>query len=193
MSSNNKIQIGAVSRAKPGERECGDHFVIVENIDNYVIAVADGLGHGPDAAVASQAACKYISENSSKDLKKLVLDCSQAISNSRGTALIIIRINTVDHEMTYVGIGNVEMQSISQESIRPVNIPGIVGRHINRRVRTSTYKLNKGDILTIFTDGISRRFHLDEYSGLDAQTLAETILEKHSKDHDDATCITIRY
>jgi len=121
------------------------------------------------------------------------MGCSQTISHSRGTAIIIIRINTVSHEMTYIGVGNVEMQSISQGSIRPVNIPGIVGRRINRRVRTSSYKLNKGDILTIFTDGISSHFDLEEYSGLDAQTLAETILVKHSKDHDDATCVTIRY
>jgi len=193
MSDTKEIQIGAVSRPKPGEIECGDHYVIVENGDEYIIAVADGLGHGPDAAVASQAACKYISENSSEGLKKMLLGCSQAISHSRGAALIIIRINTASHELSYIGIGNVEMQSVSQESIRPVNVPGIVGRQINRSLYMSSHQLNKGDILAIFTDGISGRFGLKEYSKLDAQALAETILEKHSKDHDDATCVTIRY
>ncbi len=186
------MQIGSVSRPKPGERECGDQFVVIENCDKMVVAVVDGLGHGPKAAVAAIAACDFVKENAFVGLEKLISDCSRAISSTRGVALTLLRIDTENHELTYAGIGNVEMHSISKLGVRPVNLPGIVGGRI-RRIQEMSYTLSPGDVLAIFTDGISNRFSLEKYSKLEAQAMAEAIFEEHAKDHDDATCVTIRY
>ena len=46
----------AVRQAAPGETVCGDAWAVVQDDHRAAIIVADGLGHGPLAAEASQAA-----------------------------------------------------------------------------------------------------------------------------------------
>src|SRR3569832_2914215 len=53
-------QIGAVSIALPGEEICGDAWVASGRPGCLNALVADGLGHGPSAAEASQTAAGLI-------------------------------------------------------------------------------------------------------------------------------------
>jgi serine/threonine protein phosphatase PrpC len=46
--------------------------------------------------------------------------------------------------------------------------------------------------MVLFSDGISNRFDLEEFSTSPAQDLAEAILAKHGKLIDDATCVVIK-
>ena len=81
---------------------------------------------------------------------------------------------------------------MSVNSIRPVCTPGIIGRPI-RKVVEFSYELASGDLIAIYSDGISSRFDLKEYRTLPAQECADLILRNHGKYHDDATVLTIRY
>ncbi len=51
-------RIGAVSVPKPGEEVCGDSWAASAGSDETTLMVADGLGHGPDAAEASVEAVR---------------------------------------------------------------------------------------------------------------------------------------
>ena len=186
------MQIEGISRPRVGERVCGDHYEVIPWGEEILIAVADGLGHGPEAAQAAQAACLFVKENAGEKLESLMLKCNRAITHTRGVALTIIRINPEVHSLAYIGVGNVEMQSLSQEPIRPINIPGIVGSKI-RRVQETRHVLTPGDLLAVFTDGISNRFQLEKYRRQELKTIARTILEEHGKAHDDATCVIVAY
>ena len=42
------------------EEECGDQFLILDLPEYSLFAVADGLGHGPEAALASKTAIETI-------------------------------------------------------------------------------------------------------------------------------------
>lgn len=54
------MQFGVVNRALKGQKLCGDAYFIKEFENRIFIAVIDGLGHGPDAAAASNAAVEHI-------------------------------------------------------------------------------------------------------------------------------------
>ena len=47
--------------------------------------------------------------------------------------------------------------------------------------------------IALCSDGISSRLHFDEYVHLEPQEIADAIMEQHGKDHDDATCLVMRY
>jgi hypothetical protein len=189
------MEIGASSRPKVGEIVCGDQHLVIQN-HVTVIAVADGLGHGPQAKEASVAALESIRQSHAEglcSLEEIIRRCDRAIAHSRGAALTVLRIDPQTHELAYAGIGNVEMQSICRQPVRPPNLPGIVGVRI-RRVNETKHPLFPGDLLAVYTDGISGRFQLDRHRQLASpQLMADAILAEHGKDHDDATCLVIRY
>lgn len=186
------MDIAVASRPKPCETECGDQCAIIENGGDMLIVVADGLGHGCEAAKAAKAACDFVRANAGDELDHMIIACSKAITNTRGVAMSLLRIQPTNHQMVYVGVGNVEMRSLTQQAITPVNTPGIVGRRIVR-VKTMNYRLHTGDLLLMYTDGISERVNLKPYVNLDVQVIADRILADFAKQQDDATCAVIRY
>jgi len=52
--------VGSVCLPLPSEHECGDAWGIACRDEQLLIMVADGLGHGPEAARASQAAIELV-------------------------------------------------------------------------------------------------------------------------------------
>src|SRR5262249_37493236 len=50
------LDVGAVCLPKPGEEVCGDAWAADQRPGRLLLIVADGLGHGPDAAAAAQKA-----------------------------------------------------------------------------------------------------------------------------------------
>jgi serine/threonine protein phosphatase PrpC len=61
-----------------------------------------------------------------------------------------------------------------------------------RKVLATSHKLHNGDLLVLFTDGISSRFVLEHFRALEAQPLADSLLAAHAKAHDDASCVVLR-
>ena len=51
---SNAFAVGAVCLPFPGEEVCGDTWRSVEREREIAVMVADGLGHGPEAAVAAR-------------------------------------------------------------------------------------------------------------------------------------------
>ncbi len=61
----------ANSRPYIGEKSNGDGYFVYEDQAGLLVAVADGLGHGPEAARASDAAMEHIRANRKKILRTL--------------------------------------------------------------------------------------------------------------------------
>lgn len=186
------MNIGKSSRPKPGETECGDGYLVLENGNKVLIAVADGLGHGSGAAKASRAACRYIEEHGEDPLTDILEGCGKAIRGTRGVALTLLRILKDEQTLCYAGVGNVEMAAKTLNPIRPTNCPGIVGGRISR-VKESRHPFNPGDFISVYTDGVSNSISLGELEALDAQTAADKIVEVFGQEHDDATCVVVKF
>lgn len=184
------MKIGAAIRPKRGEVECGDAYLVSWQDDGALIAVIDGLGHGPEAARASRAACAYIEAHEGDSPGTLMHGLHKALAHTRGAAVALMRIRPRAGEMTHSSVGNVEVAGLSKEEVRPLCTPGIVGYKM-RRVVERCFPIHGGDILVVFTDGVSRRLDLEAYRHREAQDLAEAVLIDWGKDHDDATCVSV--
>lgn len=185
------LQIATAQRPAHGEMICGDAFAIVTAADAVVIALADGLGHGPRAYEAAEGFCDYVRSNHKHSLEQILRGAGAAISGTRGAIAVVMRLETKVGAMEFAGVGNIETQVLSRSAIRPVCTPGIVGRPL-RKVITWRYEISAGDLLAVYSDGISPRFDLESYRQLEPQLIADSILERHGKSYDDATILVIR-
>lgn len=174
-----------------GEVESGDLFASWPHGDGHVLALIDGLGHGPHAAAASLQARQCIEEDLSLGPADMLRRCDERMRGSRGAAITLL-VFRKGGRLLHAGVGNVDLVSVTQEPIRAVCTPGVIGARIGR-VRETAHTVHPGDLLLLYTDGISSRFSVQDFVALKPQPMAETLLARHGKDHDDATCVVILY
>lgn len=185
------MEIGIAQRPARNEKVCGDKLAVID-ADGTLVAIADGLGHGPRAAEASEAFVAFMKSTPGGDLEDLLRRASDEIARTRGVAGALIRVDARESRMSFVGVGNIEMQAVSRNDIHPVCTPGIVGKRI-RKIMPFEYEIFPGDLLAVFSDGISSRLSLKDLAVGSVQEIADRIMAEHGKDHDDATCIVIRF
>lgn len=185
-----RLDIDWVQRPARGERICGDLVLLVELDARCLLAVIDGLGHGPRAAEASEAAAAFIRAHAEEPLDHLLRGCDGAIRSTRGVAATVIRIDRETLELEHAGVGNVELVARTAEAVAPVPQAGVIGGRM-RKVIATRHQLHAGDLLALFSDGISRRLRLEDQRRDSARATAEAILRNHGKDHDDASCAVV--
>ncbi|HEY0823334.1 MAG TPA: ATP-binding protein, partial [Ramlibacter sp.] len=83
--------VGAVSLTAPGERVCGDGWGFVLDGNRTAMMVADGLGHGPDAAEAAEVALQAFGEEPMADPRQLLQRTHQALRRTRGAAVMVLQ------------------------------------------------------------------------------------------------------
>ncbi len=188
------IEWGAVCRAKQGQSISGDTYV-VQPIDEQrmLVSVIDGLGGGEAAALASNNAAHVLRKHPDQALDRLIRLSHTALQGTRGAVIAILRLDTVAHEVHYIGVGNIGIYAYSQLSIKPISKNGILGYRLPTLLHLK-YQYNSGDTFVLYSDGISARFSTESKleGQLPPQQLADTILQNYGKSNDDATVVVVR-
>ncbi|HID08478.1 MAG TPA: stage II sporulation protein E, partial [Armatimonadetes bacterium] len=187
-----QVTYAVYHHTKVGYTESGDRCLVQENGDNVLVCVADGLGSGPAAAQAAQAAVDWVAAHDQVPLSQIMRGCHDALRHTRGAAVALVRMDTAQRVLTFVGVGNVEFHAWSDEPMRPISYAGIVGSRLPS-LRVFRYRLSPGDVIMLHTDGISRRFALEDVIAQEGtaslQCLAEAIAHNHAKRNDDAALV----
>src|SRR4051794_18488755 len=122
------IEVAGAGRPYPGESVNGDAWQVDWSNGICRIAVIDGLGHGPDAALAAQAALDTLAAAPGLSPEQGLRVCHQALRKTRGAALSLAQINLTTGHITYAGIGNVEARICQgHNEQRLIAYRGIVG------------------------------------------------------------------
>jgi negative regulator of sigma-B (phosphoserine phosphatase) len=186
------------SKALGGARESGDLHVVVPCAETVLVAAIDGLGHGPEAALAARAAATVLQQHADEPLIPLMQRCHEGLRRTRGVALSLASFGLRDSRMTWIGVGNVEgvlfrvdrFAHPSRDSL--LLRGGVVGYQIPE-LRTAEHPVEAGDVLVFATDGIRWDFSASSPLGLDTQEAADAILARYAKDTDDALVLVVRY
>ncbi len=193
--TNNNLIIGAASRCHPGENLNGDAY-LVNHIGNNITtaAVIDGLGHGDEANLASEKAKKQIIIKSDLSLDNIMNNIHNSIRGTRGAVLGLAKIDTNINKLYFSGIGNIESFYISNGDKKTLlSFGGIMG-HNMRTPRVFEHGFCPGDLLCMYSDGITSRWKPSDINWSDSpQKNAELILNNYSRLNDDATILIIRY
>jgi phosphoserine phosphatase RsbX len=189
------IEWGCSTRPIPGEDVCGDRAVVNRQGRVAIAAAVDGLGHGPEAAVAAERAVDALADGPDDDLVDLVARCHEALRPTRGAAMSVA---SVDGEVaTWVGVGNVEGRIVRAARGRADDeslllAAGVLGHELPP-LRPASVRLARGDLLLLATDGIAPNFADGLDTGGSCEAIAARILEGHSRPRDDALVLVARY
>ena len=184
------------ARSIAGEHVSGDRHVAVSST-RLVVAVIDGLGHGPEAAHAAGRAAEIIETHPDERPDALLRRCHDALRSTRGAAMTVASIDPVVGEMTWLGVGNVQA-TVLQRRTRDAGrewVPlrgGVVG-YLLPSLRPGTVRLQRDDVLVLATDGVRPVFGEWPAPAEAPQEVADRILADQSRGTDDALVLVARY
>jgi anti-sigma regulatory factor (Ser/Thr protein kinase) len=194
-----EARVGGVSLPIEGETRCGDAWTAVRQDDRTLLLVADGLGHGPDAAAAADAAVRIFRDGVAAgiaDPSELLDRAHRGLRTTRGAAAAVAEIPAGPGVLRYAGIGNIAA-SVHAGAERPrslVSHNGIVG-HQARRHAPFQYDWPQGALLVMHSDGLQTRWRLEDYPGLalrDPSLVAAVLYRDFSRGRDDVTVVAFR-
>lgn len=181
--------IGAVSVPKQGEDVCGDSWGVSGDPGETTLLVADGLGHGPEAAEAAVEAVRLFHRFGGHRPPVLLEYIHGGLRATRGAAVSLARVQAASGKLIYSGIGNVAgVIATNGELRRMVSMPGTAG-HNARKIQAFEYPFTSG-LVILHSDGIASSWTLDRYPNLASRhpTLIAAILYRDLARHrDDAT------
>jgi anti-sigma regulatory factor (Ser/Thr protein kinase) len=185
---------GGVCVPLASETECGDAWAVTVQHGRITLLMADGLGHGPEAAKASAAAVRTVTELGGQPPQRLMDECHQALRPTRGAAVAIAEIDVAERQLRFAGIGNIGASIIADGGRRQLmSHNGIVG-HNMRKVQELAFDCLAGALVVLASDGITTQWNLDDYPGLAARPpalIAGVLLRDHSRGRDDASVLVV--
>lgn len=191
-----RFDYSVTSRPVPGEAVNGDAFLVQEDGRGLLVAVIDGLGHGPEAAGASEAAVAYIRENQTEqDLVPLVVGLHEALRGTRGAAATLLRICLVGRRLFHTAVGNVDSRVYPKALTSLVMRPGVLGTGGLLRPRVNEAPWSRHSTLVVYSDGLSAKWDLTETPDLlqeNVTAIGHHLMRNHARANDDATVVVAR-
>lgn len=191
-------QLGVISLPKPGEDCCGDlwYFSALEQpARGAVLAVADGLGHGPDAAKAARAALGAVADGESQAPVELLDRAHQRARATRGAAVAVAVFTHDETQLQYAAVGNVACCICDGGPRRALlNSNGTVGHRLPK-LQSVAAEWPVDALLIMYSDGISTQWNLEQYPGLLSRhpaLVAAVLYRDFGRRTDDTTVIVIR-
>lgn len=192
------IHVGAVCVPVRGESHPGDGWAVEDRHSPAYVLVADGLGHGPSAAKAAEAALTVFQNKKNDERPESILARAHgALRATRGAAVSIASLDFDKRVVHYAGVGNVAARIVepgSNNSRSLVSQNGTVGVEM-RKVQEFSYPWSESAVLIVHTDGIGTRWDLSRYPGLlarDPALVAGVLYRDYRRNSDDATVVVVR-
>lgn len=183
----------------PRHTEPGDAYLIRPHDGGVTVAVIDGLGHGPKAADAAQAAVEVMEKQKTSERPAVLIQvCDKDVRvRRRGLVMSAATINN-SGRLVWAGVGNVHgtlyVQDGNQKTKREhLHLRGgTVGLHLPT-IREFELDLHPGDTIIFVTDGIKGGYNQDVDPSQSPQSIADFILEKYNRGTDDALVVVGRF
>lgn len=137
----------------------GDAWAWVRSGDRLTLMLADGLGHGSEAARASTAAVEELRHWARLAPAETLQKLHTALAGTRGAAVAVAQLDTWTGRLRFAGIGNVSARLREGDRWRSLlSRPGIVGVHRPHTVREDEVAWSAESLLILHTDGLPGRW-----------------------------------
>jgi len=180
--------------AAPGEFVSGDGWEIRITDGVASVIVADGLGHGPVAAEAADAALRGFATAGGSPAAMLER-LHPTLRGTRGAAVAIATVDAARGTVTYAGAGNIAGRVISGVEDRSLmSQHGTLGVQV-RRLQDVAYPWPEHAAVVMHSDGLATRWSLKDVGGLlqcDPAVIAGWLLRDHTRGHDDVTVVVLK-
>lgn len=185
---------GGLTRPITGEQVSGDGYAVRVVDGRRQVLVCDGLGHGPLAAAATEAALAAFRAAPAEPPGTVVQHLHRNMSHTRGAALAVAEPDPASGLLRYAGLGNIAaMVVVAGERRRSmVSLPGIAG-HQRPGVREYDYPFPPGAMLVMHSDGVVDRWDLADHPGLAGRSplVAAAVLLRDAGVRRDDACVVV--
>ncbi|MEQ6376715.1 PP2C family serine/threonine-protein phosphatase [Bacillaceae bacterium S4-13-58] len=157
-----KVQVDVYQRPKSGNHECGDSYVYYESDNQFICALADGLGSGRFAKESSEIVVDVIRSNAHHSIEELIIKCNEVLLSKRGVVLGIIKIDFDKQRFSYTTVGNIGIIVVDHSGKKVRNIPNagyLSGYARPYKIKHET--LPKDALFLMYSDGVNERFFHD--------------------------------
>ncbi len=178
-----------------GETVSGDIADVQRQAGGWTVLVADGLGHGPQAAEAAHAALVIFRRHAGEAPAAILAAIHAGLGHTRGGAVSVCRLDLEESVAEFAGIGNVAGAVVAgPHTTRLVSLAGTAGL-VARSIRSFTYPFPPGSLLLMHSDGIGTGWSFDRYPGLayaHPSLVAAVLYRDFTRVRDDATVLVAR-
>ena len=192
------VELGVACATLPGQSTSGDRYVHERFTDGVLLALVDGIGHGPEAAAAAETACAILKTHAADPVIALAERCHGGLRFTRGVVMSLAAFDLRHNLLTWLGIGNVQgvlrrfgMPTDGTEELLLLRA-GVVGSQLPP-LRASVLPIVPGDMLVLATDGVESGFALRITTWEAPLRAAQEILDCYNKGTDDALVLVARY
>ncbi|MFC3039288.1 SpoIIE family protein phosphatase [Virgibacillus xinjiangensis] len=196
MTISSRVEVSVFQRPKKSNYYCGDSYFYTESDEEFVCALADGLGSGEYAKESSQIVIDIIKDNIHATVEQLVKICNKELSGKRGVVIGILKLDYRAERVSFSSIGNIGVMTITNDQKKKRNIPngGYLAGY-QRPFKVVQQKLEPQTNFIMFSDGVtdkdlSQRYLLNK-NVKDITRTFELVSDKVRED--DTTLIAIRY
>ncbi|WEH38447.1 ATP-binding protein [Streptomyces sp. AM 2-1-1] len=162
-----------------------------------LVMFCDGLGHGPLAGRAADAAVTAFRDGRAQTPEGVMAEIHSALRGGRGGAVAVVRIEPGARTVTFCGVGNVSTFVVdpATNSRRSLpSAPGIVGHQLPT-LRTVRQELPRGSAVVMHSDGLTERWQPAALPGLLAHSplvAAAQLLREAGVRRDDAGVVVAK-
>ena len=193
--ATSRFEWAGISSPAQREQVCGDTWTVVAQDGVLFAMVADGLGHGPLAAEASQAAERLFTDTELGAPTEYLERAHRALGSTRGAAISVARGDAALQRLHFAGVGNVAGAIVGLDGHRGMAAHnGTIGAALPR-LQTFEYGWPEQSLLVLHSDGLKSRWNLRDYPGLLARhpaLVAAALYKDFRRANDDATVLVVR-
>jgi anti-sigma regulatory factor (Ser/Thr protein kinase) len=170
----------------------GDAWATCAAVGGSSLMLADGLGHGPDAAEASERACAAL--RPAEPVETTLERVHAALRPTRGAAVAVARVDEARGVLQFAGVGNVSAVLCTRGSSKALtSLSGTAGRQV-RTIRSFEYPLPDSGLLVMHSDGCRTGWDLDADPGLRRKSpllIAATLIRDWERGRDDVSVVVL--
>ncbi len=174
-----------------GEAVPGDSYFVHRSGSRSVYMMVDGLGHGPGATEAADAAVSSTQTFLNCGPAEIIARSHEAMKKTRGAAMAVAILDEERWTLTYAGVGNISAMLASGSSYKSMaSQNGTVGAILPRVVQEYVYPVGSNVILVMFSDGLTTKTNPTSYAGFQNRhpmLLAGLLYRDFSRLRDDST------
>ncbi|AQQ52149.1 PP2C family serine/threonine-protein phosphatase [Planococcus lenghuensis] len=153
------VDVCIYNAAKKGNYESGDSYFTIVTDDYFVCSVADGLGNGPVARLASQVIPTILKEYHHETVDDLMFRFNEQMFQKRGAAVAVFKVYFKEKYFDYSCVGNIRFylyRRKTDELVYPLPVMGYLsGRP--QKLRTQRFPYSPGDLFLAHSDGVDLR------------------------------------
>lgn len=189
-----ELEFGAATRSYRMLPENGDAIILRQWDGHALTGVIDGLGHGPFAKKAAQAARQYIEQHFDQPLMSLFRGVDRTCRATRGVVMALARFDLDQQKLAIASVGNVEVRLMGSNRSSVIVRRGILGLNAPAPV-IAEHPWTSSSILVVHSDGLQAHWQWEGFRDLmreDPGVIALQILRKLGRMDDDATVVVAK-